>query len=601
MRVARRILTFTVILAACLVLLAIAGMWYLSDPQRATPVLRAGVGAISGHEASLEEGWVDFGWQPDVRLRGLELEDVGRAALFDPRIDIAGLLFSGRPVSFLRIEDAEFVYRMRGRDGEGGPPAILENVRQVEIREMRLSLLRPGRDPSLLVVTRADGDLGTGDFSLAAAGNGAVVRLSGTAEGLSLDGLRGEMEMHGRNFAELAGLFGLAAPDTPPFSFTGNVRHEAGIWNFSPFQGVVGDSDLAGALAAEFGRERPLLIANITSESLDFDDLGVVIGAPSSVDRTVANNEQRIANTAFERSDRLIPNARLDLDRVRYADARLRFRAASVQAGPVPLTAMAIDMALENGVMRFSPLAFDTEGDGRLTVYATIDATQDPVHSDAQGELSAFDLGQVAGGRLAHGTIVSRFDLVTDGSGLRSAFASADGEITMWASPDSQIRHLAVEGAGLDIGEVLLVMMTEDEESPEYLPVRCAGARLVVEDGIARADPVILDTSDSLIALSGQVSLRNERIDMEVRSDQKDVSWGNLFGGVQIGGTLRDPDIGIDAGSALLQGGIAGLLSAVAGPLAAIPFTDFGGEDEGAPCEALEERARRVAQQPSGR
>lgn len=599
MRLAIRILTILAILAAVLLLLVLAAMWYLSSPDRATPVLRDGVAAMTGREVELGEGWVEFAWQPGLRLRQLRLEEVGQVAVFDARIDIPGLLFSGRPLNFVRIENGGFRYRMRGQDGDGGPPAILENVHRVAIRELRLDIQRPGRDPALLVLTRAEGNLETGDFSLAAAGNGSVVRIRGSAEGLSLDGLRGEMEMHGRNFAELAAVFGLAAPDTPPFSFTGNVRHEGGIWNFSPFEGVVGDSDLAGTLAAEFGGERPLLIANITSQSLDFDDLGVAVGAPSSVERTVANDEQRIANAAFERSNRFIPNARLDFDRVRNADARLRFSAQNVQAGPVPLSAMEIEMALENGVMTFSPLAFDTQGGGRLTVYATIDATQNPVHSDVRGELSAFDLDQIAGGRLARGSVVSRFDLTTDGSDLRSAFASADGEIAMWASPDAQIRHLAVEGAGLDIGEVLLVMLTEDEENPEYLPVRCAGARFVVEDGIARASPVILDTSDSVMSLSGRVSLRDESLDLEVRSDQKDVSWGNLFGGVQIDGRLRDPDIGVDAASTLLQGGIAGLLSAIAGPLGAIPFTDVG-TGESVSCDALAERARSVAPSPSG-
>jgi len=583
--IARRIALIGLGLCALAALLAAAALWYLSAPERATEFVRARLEATTGHPATLEAGWVSPGWRPDVHLRGLTLADVGQAETIDARLNPIGFLFSDRLVSFIAIDEAAFTYRMQGRDGEGGPPDVLDNVRGVDIRQLRLSIRRQGREPALLIVTEARGDLLTGEFGLTAAGGRSVLHLDGAAAGLSLENFRGEMEMHGRNFAELAAVFGLSAPDTPPFSLYGDVAHSDGVWTFSPFHGLVGDSDLAGTMSADFGRApRPRLTADLTSERLDFDDLGVVIGAPSSIDRTTENDEQEAANRAYARSNRLIPDARLDVERVRAADARVTFTAQSVQAGPVPLSGMEIDFRLENGVMTFAPLAFETAEHGHLTTYATIDAQTDTVRTDVEGSLRDLDLSSLAGGRLARGRMRMLFDLTMTGAGLRSAFASADGEITAVTEPGTQVRHLAVEGAGLDLGEVLLLRFAEDDGDREFIPVNCAGGRFTAMDGRIMADRAIVDTDDSLLRMDGEISLRDESIDLAVAAEAKDVSWGNLLGGVSVTGTLRDPEMQINAAASILQGAAAGLLGSAAGPLAALPFADLGLE-QGTSCE----------------
>jgi hypothetical protein len=585
-RMAKRIALAAAGLAAVLAVTAAAGLWFLSDPSRATGFVSARIAAATGQETELAAGWLEPGWRPVLKLRGLRLAEAGEAEEIDARLDPLGLLTQRRPVRFIRIDEARFLYRMRGRAGQGGPPAMLERVRSVDIRQLRLGIQRQGRDPALLIITEATGDLQSGAFSLTAAGGRSVLHLDGSAAGLSLDHFRGEAEMHGRNFAELAAVFGLSAPDTPPFSLYGEISHEAGVWTLSPFHGLVGDSDLEGTMSADFGRPRPQLTADLTSQQLDFDDLGVVIGAPSSIDRTTENDEQETANRAYARSGRLIPDARLDVERVRTADARLRFRADSVTAGPLPVRAMDLVFSLENGVMRFSPLAFRTEDGGRFSISGTIDAASDTVRSDMQGRLSDFDLETVADGGLARGRMDVRFDLVTTGADFRSAFASADGDVTAWTGPDAEIRHLAVEGAGLDLGEILLLRVTEDSGAREFIPVNCAVGRFPVEGGRIRAEQAMVDTDDSVVRMDGVISLHDERIGLDVDAEAKDISWGNLLGGVSVAGTLRDPDIEVNAAASLLQGGAAGLLGSAAGPLAALPFADLGlGED--VPCERL--------------
>lgn len=565
--------------------------WFLGDPERATPFIRDRIAGSSERTVTLEAGWVDWAWEPVLRLRALELEGKADGAVIDLRLDPFGFLIGQRIVEHANIEGASYSASLGS--GGSGPPSLLDNVASVTMAQVRLDITRPNRPPSRLFITRAEGDLRSGDFRAEGRGGEADLVLTGRAAGLTLDGFDGQLDVSGANFADFAGLFGLTAPDTPPFTLSGAIAHEGDVWTYAPFEGRVGDSDLSGSMAADFSGERPLLTADLRSQLLDFDDLGVIIGAPSDVQTGETNAVQDAANAAFAASPRLIPDAQLDFARFRGADAQVSFEAEEVKAGPFPLRSMTFELVLESGVMTIDPLVFDAPLGGQLDGRIDIDARSDTVNSRAEGTLTGFDMREIAQGRLAQGPLTSEFLLNMVGSDLRSAFASANGEIAMWAGEGAMLRKLAVEGAGLDLGEVFLLILSEDGAETDYEAIRCAAARFEVMDGVAHARPVILDTEDSLITMTGEVSLATEIITLNVDADVKDVSWGTVLGGLNIGGTLRDPSVDVNAVGAVLQGGAAALLSGIAGPLAALPFIQPGlGED--APCVAVLNHAQAV-------
>lgn len=594
MALSRRTVWILVAAGAALGVLAallIGFMWFLSSPDRATPFIRSQIDSRTERGVTLSSGWVDWDWKPVLRLRAIALEDKGEAGIMDLRLDPFGFLIGQRLVEHANIEAA--AYRATLGRGGSGPPPLLSHVASVDMRQVRLDLERANRPPSRLFIARGQGDLRSGDFRAEGRGGNADLTLRGRAAGLTLDGFEGELTVSGPNFADFADLFGLGAPDTPPFRLSGGLSHEGDVWRFAPFSGTVGDSDLSGEMAADFSGDRPLLTADLRSELLDLDDLGVIIGAPSDVQSGEENAQQAAINAAYAASPRLIPEASLDFTRFRAADADVRFEAAEVKAGPFPLRAMRFELELRDAVMTIDPLVFEAPLGGMLDGRIDIDARSDAVNSRVEGELEGFNMREIAQGRLAQGPLTSEFLLNMTGSDLRTAFASADGEIAMWTGEGATLRKLAVEGAGLDLGEVFLLILSEDDANAQYIPVRCAAARFEVIDGIAHARPVILDTEDSLIRMTGEVSLETEIITLDVDADVKDVSWGSLLGGMSIGGTLRDPSVDVNAVGAVLQGGAAALLSGIAGPLAALPFVQPGlGQD--APCGAVLSHAQAV-------
>lgn len=579
------------IVVLVLLALTIVSGALLTSPSIATPAARL---LLGGDKTSIGRAWVSYGPWPVAHVRTLEIEGRGHADAIDAHINPLGILPGVGLIPQLAVDGGALLLEL-GPSRGSRVPGILDEVSGAALAEVRLDIQRPERDPQVLTITTAQGELKSGAFTLKAQGGGATIHVEGKAAGLSLASFNGTIRAEGDNFATLADLLGLAAPDTPPYVLTGELRRSGETWRFGPFEGDVGDSDLAGELSVDFAGERPFVRADLTSTSLDFDDLGVVVGAPSDLEEGAPNERQQEIEANYQNDSRFLPDTELDFKRLQAVDAEIRFVAESVRAGPLPLEGLEAEITLDDATLSFEKLIF-TAPQGRLEATGRIEA-QDPAsaHGELTGSLSGFELAQVGGGRVIRGTLLAEFDVSFAGSRTREAFASLDGELAAW-STDAELRALVEEGAGLDLGEVVTLLLTESEEQPEFSPARCLAARAAVDDGVATVDPAVIDTADSVTRLKGVVDLETEQIDLRVESDAKDVSWGSLFGGVQIGGTLRQPRMNPPLGGAAVQGGAAALLGGLTAGLAALPFIELGlGED--APCAALLAQADAFASQ----
>ena len=142
-----------------------------------------------------------------------------------------------------------------------------------------------------------------------------------------------EIDAAGADLADLYELIGLALPNTPPYSVRGRLERKGTRFGMPRLSGRVGDSDLAGAWTAARQRNgRMLFEGDFRSSDLDFDDLASVLGgAPSTARGETASPEQRQMARNLEAQGRLLPDATLDMKRVRNMDARVSFSAARVR------------------------------------------------------------------------------------------------------------------------------------------------------------------------------------------------------------------------------------------------------------------------------
>ena len=378
----------------------------------------------------------------------------------------------------------------------------------------------------------------------------------------------------GDDLAELHPLLGLSMPPTPPYALEGRLARDGSTWTFEAFSGRVGDSDLSGDVTVQTAGERPHLSGALRSGRLDFDDLGTTVGAAPGVgeDETASAQQQRLAEQRAA-SPRVLPDQPFRVDAMRAMDADVSLTAARIESR-LPLTGMAVDIHLEEGVLRLDPLAFDAAG-GRIEGSVRLDASQDPIAATADVRLRGLDLGRLFEGHaLAEDTTASiggQIELSGRGNHVAAMLATADGQVAA-VMGRGRMSNLLLEMAGLDIAEVLGFLLTEDRT----VPVHCAYAAFDVRDGIMHTRTMALDTTDTVIFGEGSIDLGRERLQLSLKPRPKDRSIAALRVPLEVTGSFRDPDIAPKGGPLALRALAAAALYAIAPPAALLALVETG-------------------------
>ncbi len=159
--------------------------------------------------------------------------------------------------------------------------------------------------------------------------------------------------------ANLFPLIRLVFPSTPPYRLKGHLNHKANIWSFSNFSGKVGNSDLSGNIRVDTAPKRHVMKADLVSNLLDFKDLaGFIGGKPGTKESEKASEEQPKPAAAEKESDRIFPDQRYDLERLRAMDADVRLRAKQILAPNLPIDDLNAKLSLNDGVLKFEPTVF---------------------------------------------------------------------------------------------------------------------------------------------------------------------------------------------------------------------------------------------------
>lgn len=140
---------------------------------------------------------------------------------------------------------------------------------------------------------------------------------------------------------------------------------------------------------------------------------------------------------------------------------------------------------------------------------------------------------------------------------------------------------------------MLVIWITEDKDNPEYIRSPRFAANVAFKDGLATLRPAIIENSDSLIAATGSINLKDESINTEILARPHDVSLGTISGDIKLEGTLRNPDFEALTGDTFLRAGLSALLGSVSGALGFLPFIETRGEPD-APCTTLVADAKEI-------
>ena len=555
------------ILAAIFILLTL-----MTRPGIGTPMTNWALGVWGPDGASVSRAHTRFPGLTTLDFTDFEAPDTAELSSGFVRFSLFGFLPG---VSWVSRADAEDGYVALSPDqGANGEAFSLRKLRrtinEISIRDIDLRYTR-GDATNVIAISTASGSLRSGALSLDASGGGSTLHFQGSAESSTLSTLSGRLQLTGDNFADFASLAGFASPDTPPYDAVADISIGGELWTFD-FQPetLIGDSDVSGPLTIQFGGDTPVIDVELRSANLDFDDLGIVFGVPIGVGgNETASEEQVRARRVLDESGRLIPNAVIDFSRLDAVDGRVSLEAEQVSDAIFDIRGLNMDVEIEGRVVR-APRLEIRFAEGMLSSYVTIDGSQSPAMTTAEGELTGVPFSNLSAEPYLRGTAFGEFKLEGRGNGFRDAAAGLEGRLSLW-SEDAELLALVAEAAALDIFQTL-ALIDEREGEQTYTPSPCAVISMAFENGVGRTDPALIDTEGRLVLITGQIGLQQETLDLSISSDSKDLSFGRLLVDVEVGGTFRSPEVSALGAETVLQIGVAAALASVTGGLAALPF-----------------------------
>ena len=422
-------------------------------------------------------------------------------------------------------------------------------------------------------------------FTAALAGAGSKLKADGViTRPFDLGRFNAVLQLEGQDLADIYLLTGITAPNTPPYKLSGNLSRDGALFRFADFSGKVGSSDLSGTLQVNKTGERRRVDAELSSRSLDIDDLAAVLGARPRVsgDGTVATSGT---------PGKLLPDAPLRTERLRTMDGTLSYRAGSVKANGLDIRQVRLGADLKEGILKLDPVSFAFNR-GELNGTARIDANRATPYSTVDFRLSGYPLESIiaprGGAPTVTGRALGRAKLEGPGASIHALAASSKGTISL-VVPQGQMRSAFAELLGINVGAGIRKLLTGDQSTSD---IRCAVADFTVARGIATARTFVIDTDVVLAQGTGTIDLGAETLNLRIDGETKKPRLLRLWAPITVNGPLAAPRLGVDVSAAATQSGIVGALATLVNPVVALLGFIDPGLAEDADCGALIANAR---------
>lgn len=408
------------------------------------------------------------------------------------------------------------------------------------------------------------------------------VRLAGTlTDPMKLGALDLRLALSGNSMADLYALTGVTLPDTPPYSTDGRLRADlhnpaGAVFDYSGFNGKVGDSDLHGDIRYAATQPRPKLTGKLRSDLLQLADLGPLIGLPADgADK--ADSKEKAAQAKDDKSGqpagKVLPYAEFRTDRWRAMDADVSLTGKRiVHSERLPLTDLNARLILEDGTLRLMPLRFGVAG-GSLDAAIRLDGGDTPLRGRIDLQARSLALKQLFPGfepmRTSLGEINGKAAIDGTGNSVAALLGTANGSLSILIN-DGAISRGLTEIAGLNVANYLITTMFGDDT----VKINCAAADMRIEKGVMHPRIFLFDTENALVEVEGPINLRDETLDLDITPHSKGFRIFSLRSPLYVRGTFANPKAGVHTGPLLARGAgmvaLGALLTPSAGLLALI-------------------------------
>ena len=501
---------------------------------------------------------------------------------------------------------------------DGGKLHVVDQIRKLMFSGSLVASDQAGKADAAAFEVRCSGTLNAKPFHLEANG-GPLLDLEPdkpysftthlTASDITLDthvtvakpfdlgSLAVQFQVSGNDLADVFYLTGLALPNTPKYRLSANVHVDGTLIDIDDLKGHLGGSDISGRGHVDTTDKIPRLTAKLSSTNLNIVDLAPTLGkpagdkhdslaapagAPKPIGASKAGAKPKAPADATDaggegpKGGLLLPDADLQVNRVRGMNADITYQAAAVTAPKIPMKEVGFHLVLENGLLTIDPLSFVLDA-GKFSGRVQIDARQAIPVTDIDMRIDKVDLGQFKSAAMKdapiQGELLGRLHFHGAGSSIHKLAADADGAVSL-VIPHGRIREAFAELTGINVLKGLGLLLSKEADQTD---IRCGIIDFKAHDGSLNTTTVYVDTTNVLITGRGKIDLGTEGIDLALQGDPKKVRFLRLRSPISLHGTLADPGVGLKADKLAEQAGVATALGVLLTPAAAaLAFIDPG-------------------------
>ncbi|HXC40205.1 MAG TPA: AsmA family protein, partial [Burkholderiales bacterium] len=190
------------------------------------------------------------------------------------------------------------------------------------------------------------------------------------------------MRMAGQTMANIYPFLLLPLPATPPYEISGRLKYGKDRYEMDDLKARIGSTDVHGQAAYVKQKPRPLLTADLHSDTINLADLGPLIGIRTEAAKGKPRLTQAETNTRAQAAqgeqvrnqDRVLPAGSFEGSRFKAIDADVNLETHNLKANiSLPVESLRASLQLHDALLKLTPLDVGFAG-GTIASQVTLDA-----------------------------------------------------------------------------------------------------------------------------------------------------------------------------------------------------------------------------------
>ena len=417
------------------------------------------------------------------------------------------------------------------------------------------------------IAVTAKGSEAKGFYTVAVNGAAGKINLGvdgQIAQSLDGKGINLNLALQAPDLKMLGALGGAELPSVGPVDVKGRVSDIKGGIKVSSLNAKLGPSDLSGNASVGYEAKPMWVSAQLSSKLLDVSAFQQPEAAAGK------EPAKQPAKKQPKKSDqRVFPADPLPFEQMKTANAEINFKAGEIRTRNEDLKNVQVNLRLKNGKLDIQPLQAVTTT-GAIQGNVSLDASKAKPRLVLNLNIKDLELGKLKQlqGTVRGGKTSTSIKLTGTGKSVREIMASLNGE-TVVDVGKGQIVNKNLNLAGADLLSEIVEKINPLAKKSDTANLDCVVVRFDIKNGMATTNKGIAVQTDKMIVVgSGAIDLKNEQLDIGIRSDSRKrtgVGAGELTQVVRVRGTLANPKLGADVKGVATVGATVGAAVATAG------------------------------------